>query len=175
MPDAIWIDRDDELPALARELEAQPWLGIDTEFLRERTFFPKLCLLQISAGTGIWCVDALRVDLAALVPTLTAAGRMSRRPASAFARSSTSLMRESKCSPFRLMRSSDSRARGLRFSFDEVVKRSAKPRMALSGVRSSWLMDARNSVFTLFARFKVSPWSASMTLFSMRRSCVHAF
>jgi ribonuclease D len=73
MPDAIWIDRDDELPALARELQSQPWLGIDTEFLRERTFFPKLCLLQISARAGIWCVDALRVDLAALVPTLTAA------------------------------------------------------------------------------------------------------
>jgi ribonuclease D len=74
MPDAIWIDRDDELPALARELDSQPWLGIDTEFLRERTFFPKLCLLQISARTGIWCVDALRVDLTALAPTLTAAG-----------------------------------------------------------------------------------------------------
>jgi ribonuclease D len=73
MPDAIWIDRDDELPALAHELESQPWLGVDTEFLRERTFFPKLCLLQISAAGGIWCVDALRVDLTVLVPALTAA------------------------------------------------------------------------------------------------------
>src|SRR5258705_13925498 len=61
MPDAIWIDRDDELPALARTLESQPWIGVDTEFLRERTFFPKLCLLQLAAGGRIWCVDTLRI------------------------------------------------------------------------------------------------------------------
>jgi ribonuclease D len=74
MPDAIWIDRDDQLPALVAELESQPWIGVDTEFLRERTFFPKLCLLQISAGAQIWCVDTLDLDLAPLVPALTAAG-----------------------------------------------------------------------------------------------------
>ncbi len=50
MPDAIWIDRNHDLPALARDLESQAWIGVDTEFLRERTFFPKLCLLQLSAG-----------------------------------------------------------------------------------------------------------------------------
>ncbi len=48
--DAIWIDRHEELPALAQTLESQPWIGVDTEFLRERTFFPKLCLLQLAAG-----------------------------------------------------------------------------------------------------------------------------
>jgi ribonuclease D len=74
MPDAIWIDRNHELPALARELEPHAWIGVDTEFLRERTFFPKLCLLQLSAGTQIWCVDTLRAgSLEALVPALTAA------------------------------------------------------------------------------------------------------
>ena len=46
MPDAIWIDRRDELPPLARTLESHASIGVDTEFLRERTFFPKLCLLQ---------------------------------------------------------------------------------------------------------------------------------
>ena len=74
MPDAIWIDRDDQLPALAAELESQPWIGVDTEFLRERTFFPKLCLLQLSAGQQLWCVDTLDLDLAPLVPALPAAG-----------------------------------------------------------------------------------------------------
>ena len=44
------------------------------------------------------------------------------------------------------------RARGESCSLGDVVSRSAKPRMALSGVRSSWLIDARNSVLTLFAR-----------------------
>jgi ribonuclease D len=74
MPDAIWIDRDEQLPALARALESQPSIGLDTEFLRERTFFPKLCLLQLAAGGQIWCVDTLRIgNLDPLMPALTAA------------------------------------------------------------------------------------------------------
>jgi ribonuclease D len=74
MPDVIWIDRDDELPALARTLESQALIGVDTEFLRERTFFPKLCLLQLAAGGRIWCVDTLRIgSLDPLMPVLTAA------------------------------------------------------------------------------------------------------
>jgi ribonuclease D len=73
MPDAIWVDRNDELPALARILEAHSSIGVDTEFLRERTFFPKLCLLQLAAGGDIWCVDTLRGgSLDSLVPALTA-------------------------------------------------------------------------------------------------------
>ena len=75
MPDAIWIDRDDELAPLAKLLKPQPWIGVDTEFLRERTFFPKLCLLQLAAGGQIWCVDTLRVGgLEPLMPALTAPG-----------------------------------------------------------------------------------------------------
>jgi ribonuclease D len=73
MPDAIWIDRDDELPALAQALASQPSIELDTEFMRERTFFPKLCLLQLAAGGQIWCVDTLRIgSLDALIPALTA-------------------------------------------------------------------------------------------------------
>jgi ribonuclease D len=75
MPDAIWVDQSDQLAALARTLESQINVGLDTEFLRERTFFPKLCLLQLSAEGQIWCVDTLRVgSLEPLMPALTAAG-----------------------------------------------------------------------------------------------------
>lgn len=74
MPDAIWIDRNEELPALAATLGAQSSIGLDTEFLRERTFFPQLCLLQIAAGDRIWCIDTLRGgDLRPLAPVLVAA------------------------------------------------------------------------------------------------------
>ena len=73
MPDANWIDRSEELESLARTLESQPEIGLDTEFLRERTFFPKLCLLQLRAAGQIWCVDTLKLDsLDALMPVLTA-------------------------------------------------------------------------------------------------------
>jgi ribonuclease D len=72
MLDAIWVDRSEELPELADTLASQSTIGIDTEFLRERTFFPKLCLLQLSAGGRVWCVDTLRVgSLDALLPALT--------------------------------------------------------------------------------------------------------
>src|SRR5271155_4373362 len=75
MPDAIWIDRNGELAALAHTLQTQALIGVDTEFLRERTFFPGLCLLQLAAGGQIWCVDTLRCgSLEPLVPALTAPG-----------------------------------------------------------------------------------------------------
>src|SRR6202795_1141291 len=74
MPDAIWIDREVELPALAQTLMSQASIGVDTEFLRERTFFPKLCLLQLAAVGQVWYVDTLRVgSLDPLMPALTAA------------------------------------------------------------------------------------------------------
>ena len=59
MPDAIWIDRSEELPALARELESQESIGVDTEFLRESTFFPIVALIQISTDDESWLVDPL--------------------------------------------------------------------------------------------------------------------
>lgn len=34
-------------------------LGMDTEFMREKTYFAQLCLLQVSAGNGILCIDPL--------------------------------------------------------------------------------------------------------------------
>lgn len=74
MADPIWIDRAEELAPLARTLEVQTTIGLDTEFLRERTFFPKLCLVQLAAAGEVWCVDTLRVGgLEPLVKALTAA------------------------------------------------------------------------------------------------------
>jgi ribonuclease D len=76
MPNAIWIDRSDDLAALAHALQTQTSIGVDTEFLRERTFFPKLCLLQLSAAGQIWCIDTLNVgSLDVLMPALTAPGQ----------------------------------------------------------------------------------------------------
>jgi len=73
MPDTIWIDSDAGLQNVSGDLQRAPWIGIDTEFMREKTFFPKLCLLQISTPDRIWCVDTLRIgDLAPLLTALTA-------------------------------------------------------------------------------------------------------
>jgi ribonuclease D len=51
----------------------QPRIGLDTEFLRERTYRAQLCLLQLSGSAEAACVDPLALDLAPLTPLLTSA------------------------------------------------------------------------------------------------------
>lgn len=57
-----YIDNKEALISLAGVLESQPWIALDTEFLRERTYRPELCLLQIAAGDTLACVDPLALD-----------------------------------------------------------------------------------------------------------------
>ena len=40
-------------------LSSQRRVGIDTEFMRERTYFSQLCLVQVSSGSSIFCIDPL--------------------------------------------------------------------------------------------------------------------
>jgi ribonuclease D len=63
------------LAEAAAELARHPAIGLDTEFLRERTYFAQLCLLQLSRPGGALCVDTLALDsLAPLVPLMGAGG-----------------------------------------------------------------------------------------------------
>ncbi len=56
-----------ELAALAARLGGADAIGVDTEFLRERTYYAQLCLLQLSAPQLAECVDTLALpDLDAL-------------------------------------------------------------------------------------------------------------
>ncbi len=60
-----FIDTPDAVAALAETLSGAPWLALDTEFLRERTYRPELCLLQIATGgpnNTVACIDPLAVD-----------------------------------------------------------------------------------------------------------------
>lgn len=45
-----------------------PWLALDTEFLREDTYYPKLCLIQVGDGATSVCLDALALQGEALQP-----------------------------------------------------------------------------------------------------------
>ena len=49
----------EESDSLVPALQDLGQLGVDTEFMRERTYFAQLCLVQISTGGEIWCVDPL--------------------------------------------------------------------------------------------------------------------
>jgi ribonuclease D len=58
---------------LCSELAPHTAIGLDTEFMRERTYFARLCLLQLSFGAESVCVDTLALcDLSALRSTMSA-------------------------------------------------------------------------------------------------------
>ena len=64
-----------QLAELAGQLESLQGIGLDTEFLRERTYRAELCLLQLSAPSDAVCVDPLALqDLTPLAHALTATG-----------------------------------------------------------------------------------------------------
>jgi ribonuclease D len=43
------IETNDQLAAFLAELEDVPYVTLDTEFLRDQTYYPKLCLIQMAA------------------------------------------------------------------------------------------------------------------------------
>jgi len=53
------IDDEAALGALCERLERAPLVGIDTEFVRERTYYPQLCLVQVATEDCAACVDCL--------------------------------------------------------------------------------------------------------------------
>lgn len=74
MPETNWIDDEQRLDTLAQQLADSDWIGIDTEFLRVRTFYPRLCLVQISSPRGLWLIDAQSLkNLDVLVPVFVEA------------------------------------------------------------------------------------------------------
>jgi ribonuclease D len=61
-----WVDRQADFEAVVDELASQPRYALDTEFHRERTYFPKLALLQMAGPDEIVLVDPLAVDVRSL-------------------------------------------------------------------------------------------------------------
>lgn len=69
------ISTPPELSALAARLATQPRVGLDTEFLRERTYRAQLCLVQLSAPDDAVCVDPLALpDLTPLAGVFASSG-----------------------------------------------------------------------------------------------------
>ena len=61
-----WITDDRSVVELVDRLLAQPRYALDTEFHRERTYFPKLALVQIASADELVLVDPLTCDLSPL-------------------------------------------------------------------------------------------------------------
>lgn len=68
---ALYIDTPERLDALCEQLRRHDWLTLDTEFLREKTYRPRLCLLQVANPEVIACIDPLALeDLSPLLEVL---------------------------------------------------------------------------------------------------------
>ena len=72
MREATLITTQPALDAAVFRLQAADRLAIDTEFMRERTYFPQLCLVQVATEADCVLIDPLAgLDLASLHALLT--------------------------------------------------------------------------------------------------------
>ena len=58
----LYIDTPSSLDDFCQQLGAAAWIALDTEFLREKTYYPKLCLLQIATPEVVACIDPIALD-----------------------------------------------------------------------------------------------------------------
>jgi ribonuclease D len=68
----IWVDTPAALDDLVTRLVGEPVWAFDTEFHREKTYFPNLALLQVAWPDGIALVDPLAVDVRPFAAVLQA-------------------------------------------------------------------------------------------------------
>ena len=69
--DFQYIDTVEALEAFCASLQKKPYIAIDTEFLRERTYRPELCLVQIKHASMLACIDTMAIkDLSSLTDLL---------------------------------------------------------------------------------------------------------
>jgi ribonuclease D len=69
------VDTNEALENLVAELERAPYVALDTEFMRDQTYWPKLCLMQLAAPGVEAIVDPLAPGL-----ELTSFYRLLRAP-----------------------------------------------------------------------------------------------
>lgn len=70
-PDARWVDQPAQLEAIIDELGSVEAFAVDTEFHREKTYFPKLALLQLRWGDERALIDPVAIDLTPFAESLT--------------------------------------------------------------------------------------------------------
>ncbi len=60
--DFIFIDDTAALSTLCKQMASSSWLAVDTEFERERTYYPELCLLQIANHDTTAIIDPIAIQ-----------------------------------------------------------------------------------------------------------------
>ena len=57
------LSKTAEVAALCTELAREPYVAVDTEFMRDRTYWPKLCLVQLAGAKRHAAIDPLATDI----------------------------------------------------------------------------------------------------------------
>ena len=60
--DILYVDNNEKLQKLCESIKNAPLLILDTEFIREKTYRAKLCLIQIATDDIIACVDPIALN-----------------------------------------------------------------------------------------------------------------
>lgn len=64
------ITQASQIIQLTEKLSKQTYLAFDTEFVRERTFFPELALIQVATEDEAWLIDPLALNKTQMQPFL---------------------------------------------------------------------------------------------------------
>ncbi len=57
-----YINQPEALSGFCRSIQDAPWVALDTEFIRDKTYYPRLCLIQIGVPGHTACIDPLGLD-----------------------------------------------------------------------------------------------------------------
>ncbi|MEE9446617.1 MAG: ribonuclease D [Arenicellales bacterium] len=69
-----YIDSDSQLMAFSAQIASAEWISVDTEFMRERTYYAQLALIQIGSAQGCALIDVPALsNLAPLLDIFTKA------------------------------------------------------------------------------------------------------
>lgn len=71
-PSPVVLTSSEAVASLCEKLRHEPFVTIDTEFVREKTYWPKLCLVQLGGEHDVAIIDACApgIDLAPLAALL---------------------------------------------------------------------------------------------------------
>jgi len=68
MSETRFIDKAADLVDFLNDIQGAEWIAVDTEFLREDTYWPELCLVQVAAGPHVACIDPIALKGEGLLP-----------------------------------------------------------------------------------------------------------
>lgn len=63
MPEQLFIQNQKDLDQFVSQISQHDWVSLDTEFLRTKTYYAKLCLIQIAIPDYLAIIDVIQDDL----------------------------------------------------------------------------------------------------------------